>query len=279
MTFVQDFAGKTVLVTGGGGVIGSTAARMFLERGANVVLADIDGQTLESKASMFGVGDRLAIVAGNLSDETAAKGAVDLALRTFGRIDVVFNNAGISGIVAPVHLLEASDWDAIVNANLRSMFLVLKFAAAAMVKLQIAGKIVNMGSSMAGWDVLSGGAGYAATKSAVVGLTKVAALDLARYGIRVNAVCPGVIETTLGVPGMRGDEDIKSAVEHFAERIPLRRIGQPEDVAEIVLFLASDGARHVSGAAWLVDGGQTLQSFSNAPTKGVYPKRIRSMDE
>lgn len=276
MALLQDFADKTVLVTGGGGVIGSTAAGMFLARGANVVLADLDGQKLESMAATLAAGDRLAIAAGDLSDEAAAKAAVDRALQTFGKIDIVFNNAGISGVVSPIHLLEARDWDAIVNANLRSMFLVLKFAAAAMVDRRIAGRIVNMGSSMAGWDVLSGGAGYAATKSAVVGLTRVAALDLARYGIRVNAVCPGVIETTLGVPGMRSDGN--SAVQHFAERIPLRRIGQPEDVAEIVLFLASDAARHVNGAAWLIDGGQTLQSFSNAPAEGVYPERVGPVD-
>lgn len=272
MTLLQDFAGKTVLVTGGSGAIGSTAARMFLDRGANVVLADLDAERLEKTVLTFNVGTRVAVSAGNLSDEVAAKAAIDVALKTFGGIDIVFNNAGISGVVSPVHLLEVSDWDGIVNANLRSMFLVLKFAAAEMVERGISGKIVNMGSSMAGWDILSGGAGYAATKHAVVGLTKVAALDLARYGIRVNAVCPGVIETTLGVPGMRENGGAQSAVEHFAERIPLRRIGQPEDVAEIVLFLASDASRHVSGAAWLIDGGQTLQSFSNAPAEGSYPR-------
>ena len=115
---------------------------------------------------------------------------------------------------------------------------------------------------MSGWDVLSGGAGYVATKHAVAGLTKSAALDLGPLGIRVNAVCPGVIETTLGVPGLEADNGA-SAVERFAERIPLRRIGQPEDVAEVVLFLASDAAFHVNGACWLIDGGQTLQSHSN----------------
>jgi len=108
----------------------------------------------------------------------------------------------------------------------------------------------------------------------------VAALDLARHGIRVNAVCPGVVETSLGVPATpaptaRAGEDAspaaESAVQRFAERIPLGRIGQPDDVAEVVLFLGSAAARHVNGAAWLVDGGQTLQSVSNAPPGGRYP--------
>jgi NAD(P)-dependent dehydrogenase (short-subunit alcohol dehydrogenase family) len=271
MSSNQDFLGKTVLVTGGAGVIGSTTAQKFHERGANVVLADLDDRKLEDVRGGFGADGRVATISGNLSDAAAAKASVDLAIARFGQIDVLFNNAGISGVVAPVHLVEVSDWDFIVSANLRSMFLVLKFAAAAMVAAKTAGKIVNMGSSMAGWDVLAGGSGYGATKSAVVGLTKVAALDLAQYGIRVNAVCPGVIETTLGVPGMRGSADRTSAVQHFAERIPLGRIGQPEDVAEVVMFLASDAARHVNGAAWLIDGGQTLQSFSNAPAEGKYP--------
>ena len=266
-----DFADKAVLVTGGAGVIGSTTARQFLDRGARVMLADRDAERLEAAASALSAGERLSTVAGDLSTEDGARGAVDATVAAFGTIDVLFNNAGISGKVAPVHELAVGDWDAIVNANLRSMFLVLKFAAMRMVERR-AGAIVNMGSSMAGWDVLSGGAGYVATKHGVVGLTKAAALDLARYRIRVNAICPGVIETTLGVPGMeKAGDGGKSAVQHFADRIPLRRIGQPEDVAEVVLFLASDLARHVNGAAWLIDGGQTLQSFANGPDDGVYP--------
>jgi NAD(P)-dependent dehydrogenase (short-subunit alcohol dehydrogenase family) len=125
-----------------------------------------------------------------------------------------------------------------------------------------------MGSSMAGWDTLAGGAGYLSTKHAVLGLTKAAALDLAPHGIRVNAVCPGVIETALGVPGL---DETRAAAERFASAIPSRRIGQPGDVAEVVAFLASDAARHVTGASLLIDGGQTLQSFANGPAGGVYP--------
>jgi len=269
MRVLDDFAGKRVLVTGGAGVIGGMAAQHFLMRGASVVLADVNRDALEAARSALGGGKQLAVAGGDLSNADTAEAAVAAAVSTFGGLDVLFNNAGIAGKVAPVHLLEVDDWDGIVNANLRSMFLVLKFAATAMVDQGSGGAVVNMGSSMAGWDVLAGGAGYVATKHAVVGLTKTAALDLARYRIRVNAVCPGVIETSLGVPGL--GKSGTSAVEHFAERIPLRRIGQPEDVAEVVLFLASDAARHINGAAWLIDGGQTLQSFSNAPDDGVYP--------
>ena len=187
----------------------------------------------------------------------------------FGGVDVVFNNAGIAGKVTPVHELSVTDWDEIVRINLRSAFLVQREVLRAMVEAGSGGAVVNMASSMAGFDVLAGGAGYAATKHAILGLTRVAALDVARYGIRVNAICPGVIQTSLGVPA--GDRDAyRSGVEKFADRIPLRRIGQPEDVAALVAFLASDDAAHVTGVGWLIDGGQTLQSWSNAP-EGSYP--------
>ena len=128
-----------------------------------------------------------------------------------------------------------------------------------------------MGSSMAGWDVLAGGAGYVATKHGVVGLTRVAALDVAPYGIRVNAICPGVIETTR-LAFRRLARHFGSSVQHFADRIPLRRIGQPDDVAAAVAFLASDEASHVTGVDWLIDGGQTLQSWANAPAGSAFPK-------
>ena len=131
-----------------------------------------------------------------------------------------------------------------------------------------------MGSSMAGWDVLAGGAGYAATKHAVVGLTRIAALDAAPYGIRVNAICPGVIETTLGVPAA-DRETFQSGIAAICPTASrLRRIGQPDDVAAAVAFLASDDARHVTGVDWLIDGGQTLQSWANAPDAEAYPQIV-----
>jgi NAD(P)-dependent dehydrogenase (short-subunit alcohol dehydrogenase family) len=121
--------------------------------------------------------------------------------------------------------------------------------------------------------VLAGGAGYASSKHGVVGLTRIAALDAAPYGIRVNAICPGVIETRLGVPA-EDTATYEAGVQRFANRIPLRRIGQPEDVAAAVAFLASDDARHVTGIDWLIDGGQTLQSWANAPDADSFPRKV-----
>jgi len=267
----DTFDGKTVLITGGAGAIGSATARTFLKRGANVLLVDLDAKGLEQVAEGLAAPGKVKTKAGDVSDAEVMKGAVASAVETFGALDMAFNNAGISGEVAPVHELPLEEWDRMVRVNLRSMFVSLQAVAAEMVKSGRGGAIVNMGSSMAGWDVLAGGAGYVSTKHAVVGLTKSAAFDLAPHGIRVNAVCPGVIETTLGVPGLReGQTDGQSQVEKFASRIPSKRIGQVEDVAEVVAFLASDAARHVNGAAWLIDGGQTLQSFANGPDSGGY---------
>lgn len=265
------FQDKVVLITGGGGAIGSAAARRFAGEGAGVVVIDRDAEAAERVAAALG-GDALAIAA-DVGDEGEVAEAVARAAGHRGRIDVLFNNAGISGTVAPVFALPVEAWDRIMRVNLRGMFLVLRATLGSMIDTRTRGAVVNMGSSMAGWDVLAGGAGYAATKHGVVGLTRVAALDAAPYGIRVNAVCPGVIETALGVPAA-DRETYRRGIERFANRIPLRRIGRPEDVAAAVAFLASDDARHVTGVDWLIDGGQTLQSWANAPEAEAFPLMV-----
>jgi NAD(P)-dependent dehydrogenase (short-subunit alcohol dehydrogenase family) len=263
------FKDKVVLVTGGGGAIGSAAVRRFRDEGAKVAVVD---QNLAAAAQLAEeLGHDVLAVEADVGDEAQVAHAVSRVRDRFGNINVLFNNAGISGKVAPVYELPVEDWDRIVRINMRGMFLMLAATLRVMIATKTAGAIVNMGSSMSGWDVLAGGAGYAATKHAVVGLTRIAALDAAPHGIRVNAICPGVIETTLGVPA-DGRDDYNKGIERFANRIPLRRIGQPEDVAAAVAFLASEDARHVTGVDWLIDGGQTLQSWANAPDAEAYPR-------
>jgi NAD(P)-dependent dehydrogenase (short-subunit alcohol dehydrogenase family) len=267
----RRFADKVVLVTGGAGAIGSAAARRFAAEGARLVILDRDRDRNAALAAELGkAGTEVLAATADVGSEADVDGAIAQAVGRFGRIDVLFNNAGIAGKVASVHELSVEDWDEIIRVNLRGIFLVQRAALRAMIAGRSKGAVVNMSSSMAGWDVLAGGAGYAASKHAVLGLTRIAALDVARYGIRVNAVCPGVIETALGVPA--GDlAAYQRGVQRFADRIPLRRIGQPDDVAAVVAFLASEEAAHVTGVGWLIDGGQTMQSWANAPAGDAYP--------
>ena len=181
---------------------------------------------------------------------------------------MLFANAGITH-EDTVQEMPVATWDEVIRVNLRGVFLTCKHALPALIASR--GAIVTMASSMAGWDTLPAGAAYMASKEGVSGLTKSLALQLGAYGIRVNAVCPGVIQTRLGFE--EGDDEARWQAKYdaFARRIPLRRVGQPEDVAAAVAFLASDDARHITGSMLLIDGGQTLQSWSNAPDAGAYP--------
>lgn len=264
------FADRVVLVTGGGGAIGAAAAHRFAGEGARLVVVDRDASAAESTVGAireFG-GDAIPVVA-DVGEPAEVDDAIATTISRFGQLDAVFNNAGISGTPAPLHELEIAEFDEVVRVNLRGVFLVLRASLRAMIDGGRPGAVVNMSSSMAGFDVLAGGAAYAASKHGVLGLTKTAALDAAPYGIRVNAVCPGVIETPLGIPDLA---DGTSGTERFANRIPLRRVGEPADVASVVAFLASDDSRHVTGAGWLIDGGQTLQSWANAPSSEHFPR-------
>jgi NAD(P)-dependent dehydrogenase (short-subunit alcohol dehydrogenase family) len=263
---MRRFADKVALVTGGGGAIGAATARRFAAEGARVVVIDRDAASaLTTVAALCAAGAEAICTNADVGEPAQVDAAIGAAISKFGRLDVVFNNAGISGTPAPIQELSFAEFDEVLRINLRGAFLVLRAGIRAMIAGGRPGAVVNMSSSMAGWDVLAGGSAYAASKHGVLGLTRTAALDAAPYGIRVNAVCPGVIETPLGIP------DHEDGLERFAARTPSRRVGQPEDVAGVVAFLASDDSRHVTGAGWLIDGGQTLQSWANAPAADHFP--------
>jgi NAD(P)-dependent dehydrogenase (short-subunit alcohol dehydrogenase family) len=269
-----DFRGKVALVTGGAKGIGRGTALMFAQAGADVVVVDIDGQAAEQAGrSITELGAEALVVEADVSSVEGCTAMIEAVMSRFGHLDVLFNNAGIGGGNTHLKDLPVEDWDHLIATNLRSVFLGCKFGLPALIASG-GGAIVNMGSSTGGWDVLYGAGAYMASKEGIEGITKNLALEAAPYGVRVNAVCPGIIETRLSsTQGGAGDQAAEQAFyERFKKRIPLRRLGQPEDVAGAVLFLASDLARHITGTTLLIDGGQTLQSWSNAPEGEEYPR-------
>jgi NAD(P)-dependent dehydrogenase (short-subunit alcohol dehydrogenase family) len=269
---VIDFAGKVVLITGAAKGIGAGVALKFAEAGADVVIVDIDKHSADMICDQIkDMGKAALVIEADVSTVEGSQGMFHAAVSYFGKLDVLFNNAGIGGGNAPLKDMPVEDWDHLIKTNLRSVFLGCKFGLPNLIKTK--GVIVNMGSSTGGWDVLFGSGAYMASKEGIEGITKNMALEAAAYGVRVNAVCPGIIQTPLSSTqsNIADEGKAKEFYARFAKRIPLRRVGQPEDVAGAVLFLASDLAQHVTGTTLLIDGGQTLQSWSNAPDANSYP--------
>lgn len=275
---MKRLEGKVALVTGGGGAIGSATARRFAQEGAEVVVVDLAEERARALASEISAsGQRALPVQADVSVGADAKQMIAATLDAFGRLDVMFNNAGIGGASKTVADMAVEDWDRVIAINLSGIFLCCKYGIPALIQSG-GGAIVNMGSSTGGWDVLPESAHYMASKEGVHALTKNLALEVGGYGIRVNAVCPGIIQTTLSFEQNSEAKEAEDFFKRFRRRIPLRRVGQPEDVAAAVAFLASDDARHVTGSLLLIDGGQTLQSWSNAPEADEYPLHLRRVE-
>ena len=270
-----SFIGKVALITGGASGIGRGVALKFAEAGADVIIVDIDKKNAELVCGEIkNLGRKALPVVSDVSTVEGSQAMFEVAERHFGRLDVIFNNAGIGGSNLTLKDLPVEDWDHMIATNLRSVFLGCKFGLTSLIKTR--GVIVNMGSSTGGWDVIHGGGAYVTSKEGVEGITKIMALEAAPYGVRVNAVCPGIIKTTLSSSqkGVTDEKITENFYTRFEKRIPLRRVGQPEDVAGPVLFLASDLARHITGTTLLIDGGQTMQSWSNAPDSDEYPSYL-----
>jgi NAD(P)-dependent dehydrogenase (short-subunit alcohol dehydrogenase family) len=243
--------GKVAVITGGASGMGRATALRFLEEGARVVVADMNegtGKETLALAEACGAADRIRFARADVSDEADVEAAVALAARTFGRLDCVFNNAGLGGALGPITETEVEDWDFTFAVLVRGVFLGIKHGARA-IAAGGGGSIVNT-ASVAG---LSGGAGpaaYSAAKAAVINLTRSAAVELAPQRIRVNAICPGGISTPLI---HRGNE--AALLPRLEKLQPWPEAGLPEHIAGAALFLASDDARFVTGEALLVDGG------------------------
>jgi NAD(P)-dependent dehydrogenase (short-subunit alcohol dehydrogenase family) len=244
---MADFAGKAVLVTGASSGIGAATARAFAREDAAVILADLNVDAGERLAEeLRSAGHRAAFVRCDVRKERDIEAAVASSIEHFGRLDIAFNNAGIEGIQAAAADCTADNWDQVVGVNLRGVWLSMKYEIRAMLEIG-GGAIVNC-ASVAGMVSFPRMPAYVASKHGVIGLTKTAALDYARKNIRVNAVCPGVIDTPL-----LGRFDEKTR-QSLAAAGPMGRMGQPEEVAEAVLWLAHPAASFTTGHALLVDG-------------------------
>jgi NAD(P)-dependent dehydrogenase (short-subunit alcohol dehydrogenase family) len=257
---LRRFEGKVVLVTGGGSGLGLAVARQAAAEGARCVLVDWDGAAVDAaRTTIAEAGADVRSLAGDASEESTADAAVSLARSEFGRLDVLFNNAGIDPLRArSVVETEVADWDRILDVNVRSAFLMSR-AAIPLMREGGGGSIVNT-ASIAGLKPAGDEAAYSVSKAAMVSLTGTLALDFARDGIRANCVCPGFMEMVM--TDRRRDlteEQQKARAAGASERVPLGRQGTYEEVARAVLFLASSDASYITGAALVVDGGLLLR--------------------
>ncbi len=248
--------GKVSLVTGIGAGMGTAIARAYAEAGATVVGADIDETA--GRAVMDALGAPHRFVRGDVAQAAECEGLVADVVATNGRIDVLVNNAGVTKSLGFFDVTEA-DWDRIYSVNARGLFFLMQAAARAM-RDQGGGRIVNIASIAGKGYRGTSNVAYAGTKGAVIAMTRISASQLARFGINVNSICPGVTRTALfeqviGELIERTGVSREQAEANAVRSIPLRRANDPDDIAALAVYLASDAARNVTGQSWNVDGG------------------------
>lgn len=248
--------GKRAVITGAASGIGEATARLFAAEGARVVLADVDdgrGARLASE-----IGERAVFVQADVSTELDIDLAVTTCVQEFGGLDVMFNNAGVPGSTGGIEEIDVATWDHTLGVHLRGVFLGIR-AAARVMRPQGYGSIINT-SSVAAFRANMAGHDYSAAKAAIRQLTVTTANELGEHGVRVNAVCPGAIATSIfgraaGLDGETAQRTVDFMTVALSEAAPIRRTGQPIDIAEAVLWLASDPSAFVNGQAIAVDGG------------------------
>jgi NAD(P)-dependent dehydrogenase (short-subunit alcohol dehydrogenase family) len=249
----KTFKNKTAIVTGGSFGIGRATAIAFAKAGANVIVADVieDNETIDAITK---AGGKAVFVKCDVAKENEVKAMVKAAIDNYGRLDYAFNNAGIEGLAGSTIDCTNENWERTIGVNLTGVWYCMKHQIPEMLKTGNAA-IVNC-ASIAGLVGFPGLPAYVASKHALVGLTKTTALEFAKAGLRVNAVCPGVIKTPM-IDRFTGKK--KEAEQQFVAGEPIGRMGEPEEVAEVVLFLCSDKASFVTGHAMAVDGGWVAQ--------------------
>src|SRR5882724_1995363 len=249
-----DFSGKVALVTGAAAGMGLATANAFAEAGAAVVLADFKEDAVKAAAEkLVAAGHKAIAVRCDVSDDAQVAAMVDRTVAEFGRVDAAFNNAGVMARIAATAESTREEWDRVIGINLRGVWSCMRHELRQMER-QGSGAIVNNASVGA----LTGNPGigsYIASKHGVIGLTRTAALEYVRHGIRVNAVNPGLIDTQIARDVVKGNEQ---AYEELAKHVPIGRAGRPEEIATAVLWLCSSAASYVVGQALTVDGGMTV---------------------
>jgi NAD(P)-dependent dehydrogenase (short-subunit alcohol dehydrogenase family) len=251
---------KNVCITGAGNGIGRAIAIAMSNEGYNVACADIDLKQAQDTVDLISNKQNSGIaVATDVTKVFDIKNMINKTVEAFGSLDILVNNAGVTRTSNIMDLTE-KDWDWISNVNAKGTFFCLQVAASQMIKQNKGGRIINMASVGGKGFVDVSNAIYAASKGAVISLTKTAAQELAKHEITVNAICPGITHTNIlsGIVKKRALEQNKSEEEimkHYVRDIPLKRPNEPEDIAEMVVFLSSKGARNISGQSYNVDGG------------------------
>jgi meso-butanediol dehydrogenase / (S,S)-butanediol dehydrogenase / diacetyl reductase len=258
--YCMDLSSKVAIVTGGGKGIGRAIVEAFLDCGANVTVADLNINAVADLIKTFGE-DRVFAIETNVTSKVDAENMITKTVEKFGRLDIIVNNAGISTMDFVTDIKE-EDWDKVMNINAKGVFLCSQAAAKFMVQQAQGGKIINM-ASQAGKNGYRCMGNYCSSKHAVLGLTKVMAVELAKDQINVNAICPGIVETdmkrrerVLGgeLRGMAAD-DIKNEDN---SQVPLGRTAVPQDIANLVVFMASNYSDYMTGQAINITGGMTM---------------------
>jgi len=249
--------GKVAVVTGAAGVIGTATLRLLAERGARIVAIDRREQDLRAAIEGLPASARAMAIAADVTDEDEVAGYVRATVEKFGAIDAFYNNAGIEGDIKPITEYSLESFRRVLDVNVVGVFLGMKHVLPVMLKAN-KGSIINT-ASIAGLMGSPHLAVYSASKHAVIGLTKSAAWECTGTGVRVNCVCPGLIESRMLSAIIEGRNPGNAPVpnDRIVDRVPARRLGQASEVASIVAFLASDEASYVSGSAYTVDGGRT----------------------